>query len=98
MRHFFLYQGNPSWSEEGHLAAWHMMLRSKYGHIFMRVTEDDGSPPYLVIPSQDVGVSPRQLKKVNHRPHATMMYVRHLGEGDALGALRPGRDGAGASL
>jgi hypothetical protein len=21
-RHFFVYEGNPSWSEEGHLAAW----------------------------------------------------------------------------
>ena len=31
-------EGNPSWTEEGHLGAWHMMLRSKTGQIYMRIT------------------------------------------------------------
>jgi hypothetical protein len=31
LRHF-LYPGNASWTEEGHLYAWHMKLRDKSGH------------------------------------------------------------------
>ena len=41
-RHFFVYEGNPSWSEEGHLAAWHMMLRTKKGEMMLMVTDGDG--------------------------------------------------------
>lgn len=35
-RHW-LYPGNPSWTEEGHMFAWRMMLRSKSGNIHFSV-------------------------------------------------------------
>ena len=78
-RHFFLYQGNPSWSEEGHFSAWHMMLRSKRGATTMlRITEENGPPPYFWDPVHDVGLKRRQYKKVNRGPHAALIYVRHI--------------------
>jgi hypothetical protein len=49
-RHFFLYQGNPSWSEEGHLAAWHMMLRSKHGGAVQAQVECSLDPERLKLP------------------------------------------------
>jgi hypothetical protein len=59
--------------------------------MLLRVTEDDGSPPYLVTPMADAGLTPRQVKKVNNRPHATLAYVRHLGGvgGDCLPLVYP---------
>ncbi|KAL1524844.1 hypothetical protein AB1Y20_019724 [Prymnesium parvum] len=35
LRRFVLYPSGVSWHEEGHLAAWHMKLRSKHGWVFL---------------------------------------------------------------
>eukprot|EP01052_Picozoa_sp_SAG31_P024522 SAG31_NODE_2092_length_6464_cov_3.597172_6_plen_164_part_00 len=37
IRHFLLYDGNPSWHEEGHFHSWHMKLRSKQGPVLLKL-------------------------------------------------------------
>ena len=45
LRHAFLYSGNPSWHEEGHLHAWHMKLRSKQGTVLLKLIVGPPAPP-----------------------------------------------------
>lgn len=77
LRHFFLYEGNPSWSEEGHLAAWHMMLRTKRGGMFLVATDTKGQR-MMLRPIHDRTVTNKHLKKVVTRPHTTLMYARYV--------------------
>jgi vitamin K-dependent gamma-carboxylase len=42
LRHFALYPSNPSWTEEGHHGAWHMMLRSKRGWAMLHAVDVHG--------------------------------------------------------
>ncbi len=58
-RHF-LYPGNPSWTEQGHLFAWRMMLRRKEVYIRFYAT-DRQSGQTLEIPI-DLFLNPRQIQ------------------------------------
>ncbi|GMH36804.1 hypothetical protein BSKO_04677 [Bryopsis sp. KO-2023] len=79
LRHFVLYSSNPSWTEEGHLGAWHMKLRSKNGWLYMLAEELDGRVTQLA-PEFDPLVAPRQIRDVETRPHATLMYAKRLNQ------------------
>ena len=76
LRHW-LYPGNVSWTEEGHLYAWHMKLRSKSGRVRFVVTEESG---------EEFKVSPRaylkswQRRKLANRPDMIHQFVYYLGE------------------
>lgn len=76
LRHW-LYPGNVSWTEEGHLYAWHMKLRSKSGRVRFYVTDDTG---------EEFKVSPRdylkswQRRKMATRPDMIHQFVYYLGE------------------
>jgi hypothetical protein len=77
VRHYFLYPGSPSWSEEGHLAAWHMMLRSKRGSTFYVATDTRGQR-MMFRPEMDRTLTRRHLKKIANRPHAILVYVKYM--------------------
>ena len=89
LRHW-LYPGNVSWTEEGHLYAWHMKLRSKSGRIRFVVTEASG---------EAFKVSPRnylkswQRRKMATRPDMIHQFVYYLGdrlraEGKSVASIR----------
>ncbi|MGK2886998.1 MAG: hypothetical protein ACSLE8_19885, partial [Rhodococcus sp. (in: high G+C Gram-positive bacteria)] len=48
LRHFAI-EGRPSWTEEGHRFAWHMMLRDKSGSARFHLT--DGDRTWIVDPA-----------------------------------------------
>lgn len=89
-RHFVLYGGDPSWTEEGHFHAWHMMLRSKHGDAVVRVFTDEAElrecedAPFsceggvLIHMEDDVGVGHRQMRKVTSKPHCMLLWIDHL--------------------
>ena len=76
LRHW-LYPGNVSWTEEGHLYAWHMKLRSKSGRVRFYVMDETG---------KEFKVSPRsylkswQRRKMATRPDMIHQFVYYLGE------------------
>lgn len=76
LRHL-AYPSDPSWSESGHMFAWHMKLRSKYGDVrffaympqsgqFMEVAHE----PYL---------TPRQRSKMPDHPEMVRHFANFLG-------------------
>ena len=75
LRHW-LYPGNVSWTEEGHLYAWHMKLRSKSGRVRFYVKDDTGeefkvrSKAYL---------KSWQRRKMAARPDMIHQFVYYLG-------------------
>lgn len=76
LRHW-LYPGNVSWTEEGHLYAWHMKLRSKSGRVRFVVMDETGD---------EFRVSPRgylkswQRRKMATRPDMIHQFVYYLGD------------------
>eukprot|EP00958_Prasinococcus_capsulatus_P020122 scaffold2565_cov384-Prasinococcus_capsulatus_cf.AAC.7 len=79
LRHWLLYEGSPSWSEEGHFASWHMMLRTKAGYVMLeaRVKNDRGQRAiYAWDPEQDPLLSGKQKRKVANRPHVLLLYAK----------------------
>jgi Vitamin K-dependent gamma-carboxylase, lumenal domain/HTTM domain len=49
LRHF-LYQGNVSWTQEGHRFAWHMMLRSTKGEAIFYATDPVSGRSWTIAP------------------------------------------------
>ena len=74
LRHW-LYPGNVSWTEEGHLYAWHMKLRSKSGRVRFYVMDATG---------EEFKVHPRdylkswQRRKMAVRPDMIHQFVYYL--------------------
>ncbi|GMH36423.1 hypothetical protein BSKO_04291 [Bryopsis sp. KO-2023] len=79
LRHFVLYKSNPSWTEEGHVGAWHMKLRSKHSWLYLTAEEMDGTETVLM-PDYDPLLLRLQLKIVTAHPHALLLYVRRLNQ------------------
>eukprot|EP00210_Caulerpa_lentillifera_P004769 g4553.t1 len=77
LRHFFLFKGNPSWTEEGHIGAWHMKLRSKHGTVILEMEEMDGRITHL-LPRFDPYVTSHQKSKVLSRPYVLLHYIGRL--------------------
>ena len=76
LRHW-LYPGNVNWTEEGHLYAWHMKLRSKSGRVRFYVMDETRA---------EFEVSPKgylkswQARKMAARPDMIHQFVLYLGE------------------
>jgi len=85
LRHH-LYPGPVAWTEEGHLFAWRMKLRSKRGHISFRVRDPETGKEWRVFPDEALGR--RQVHKMVGRPEMILQYAHHLAE---LGYQRLGR-------
>ena len=75
LRHF-LYPGYVGWTEEGHLFAWHMMLRSKRGKAEFFATDPVSgrsakiNPQYLL--------TPRQLRKFSRWPDMVLQFSHYI--------------------
>ncbi len=76
LRHW-LYPGNVSWTEEGHLYAWHMKLRSKSGRARFLVTDEAGNE-YKISPARYI--KSWQAKKMAARPDMIHQFVYYLGD------------------
>jgi len=76
-RHW-LYEGNVSWTEEGHNFSWHMKLRGKYPCRIGFFATDPESMETWPIPVVDK-INRTQLRKMCRRPHMIIQYARYLG-------------------
>ncbi|MBL8842985.1 MAG: HTTM domain-containing protein [Planctomycetes bacterium] len=75
LRHF-LYPGNVSWTEEGHLFAWHMKLRSKTSSAHFVVTDPVTGERRIVDPRAEL--ADWQAQKMGDRPEMVLQYAHHL--------------------
>jgi hypothetical protein len=75
---WMLYPGNVSWTEEGHLFAWHMKLRDKDASVDFTVTDPATGQAWTV----DAGdyLTPRQRLKMNTRPDMILQFCHFLAE------------------
>ncbi|MCA9112752.1 MAG: HTTM domain-containing protein, partial [Planctomycetaceae bacterium] len=71
-RHF-VYAGNPSWTEEGQLFAWRMMLRRK--EVFARFYATDGMTGTVVEIPYDMMLTERQIADVAISPERIVEVV-----------------------
>lgn len=77
LRHW-LYDGNVSWTEEGHRFAWHMKLRGKDADVRFFVTDPETEITWEIDPRQNL--TSRQLSKMATRPDMIIYYVHRLEE------------------
>lgn len=77
-RHF-LIPGEVSWTEEGHLFAWHMKLRDKQGKIRIWVTDPKTQATFQVDPLLEMNEF--QYGKMMQRPQFIYRYVQHVKRG-----------------
>jgi vitamin K-dependent gamma-carboxylase len=70
-----LYPGNTGWTEEGHLYAWHMMLRRKNGTAKFTVKYADGS---MVLVNNKEFLSHRQNDRMGSRPSVVLQFGHRI--------------------
>lgn len=75
LRHW-LWEGHPSWTEEGHRMAWRMMLRAKAGEARFEVVDSTTGERWDVDPADHL--SPLQSGSVATLPAAAWQFVRYL--------------------
>ena len=74
-RHW-LYPGVVHWTEEGHMYAWHMKLRSKRGRVIFTVRDPDSGRNFEVDP--DDYLNSRQERKMSARPTMILQFAHWL--------------------
>lgn len=77
LRHFFI-DGNVHWTEQGHLYAWHMKLRSKRGKGNYLAKDKKTGQEYFVSPADYL--LPRQISKMNRDPHLIWQFCQWVKE------------------
>jgi len=77
MRHL-LYPGNPSWTEEGHRFAWHMMLRRKTGSARFYVYDNQSDRRWIINPREWLP-STQDRKMVAH-PDMILQFAHYLAD------------------
>ena len=87
LRHF-AYPGDVAWTEEGHMFAWRMMLRTKTGFIRYRVVDPESGESRFVAPGRYLTRS--QLRKLSGQPDMILQFAHVLAAEEA----RAGRPGA----
>jgi hypothetical protein len=75
------YPGSPSWTEEGHLFAWHMKLRSKSARLSYLVVDPVGKRRWTVDPQEHL--SKRQARKIKTRPDLIWLFAQRIAEEEA---------------
>lgn len=75
LRHW-LYPGNVSWTEEGHLYAWHMKLRDKTGRVRFTLVDPDTGRRW----TEDAAefLTSRQVRKLRTRPDLVHQVAHEL--------------------
>lgn len=74
-RHF-LYPGVTSWTEEGHMFSWRMMLRHKQGNVVYFVQKKNTGIMTLVDPLQHI--TPRQFDDIIGKPDLILSFGHYL--------------------
>jgi hypothetical protein len=74
LRHF-LYPGNTSWTEQGHMFAWRMMLREKKGSLMFFVQKKNGQME-LVRPLEFI--TPKQYEDIVGKPDLILEFAHYL--------------------
>ena len=75
-RHF-LFEGSPSWTEEGHNFAWHMKLRDKNtDNLIFSITNPETGKTWIA--NIDDYLTGRQKRKMSTRPHMVIQFAHHL--------------------
>ena len=76
LRHW-LYPGNVNWTEEGHLYAWHMKLRSKSGRARFFVMNEEGNES-KVFPTRYI--KSWQARQMATKPDMIHQFAHYLGD------------------
>ena len=77
MRHL-LYPGYVSWTEEGHLYAWHMKLRDKNGSGTFTVREPASGRSWIVNVRDHL--TKKQAQEMPEHPDMVLQFAHHLSE------------------
>ena len=87
-RHW-LYEGNVSWTEEGHLFSWHMKLRSKEKcGIYYEITNPKTGETWNIDPKSHL--HKHHYNHVCREPSLTIRYAHYLGQTlEKQGVLNP---------
>ena len=75
LRHY-LYEGNVSWTEQGHRFAWHMKLRSKQCQAIFYVQKSPDEPREQI--DNLAFLSARQNRKMSSRPYMIRDFAYYL--------------------
>lgn len=78
LRHW-LYHGNVSWTEEGHVLSWHMKLRDKRAEL-RSITVINPRTGERVEHDAKGDLTSRQYSKMTRRPRMVLHYVRWLAD------------------
>lgn len=84
LRHF-LYPGDASWTEEGHVYAWRMRLREKDGEITFYASNPQTGTSWPLDVAQIL--NPRQLDQMKDNPPMILQFAHYLAE--PLQAVEP---------
>lgn len=76
LRHF-LYNSNPSWSDEGHRFSWHMKLRDKESEFNLVATSKDST---WLIDSKRILLK-HQYGKIASTPDLLVEFAQYIGKG-----------------
>lgn len=71
-----LYPGMTSWTEEGHMFAWRMMLRSKKGNVLYFVQKKDTGIMTMIDPLEHI--TPRQFDDIIGKPDLILSFAHYL--------------------
>lgn len=77
LRHL-MYEGNASWTEQGHHFAWRMMLRGKVSAVRYYVTDCQANKTY--IPRMKEIISQEQFARFSHDPEMILQLAHYLAQ------------------
>ncbi|MBL8162217.1 MAG: HTTM domain-containing protein [Anaerolineae bacterium] len=77
LRHW-LYPGDPSWTEEGHLYSWHMRLREKDGYINFFANDPANGTIWPI--TGEAYLTARQFNEMTDNPQMILHFAHHLAD------------------
>ncbi|MFB1022751.1 MAG: HTTM domain-containing protein [Vicingaceae bacterium] len=69
------FDGNVTWTEEGHRLSWRMMLRSKSGEVQLYLKKQNGEKRFVNLKDYLTG---KQQRSIATRPDMLWYFVQHL--------------------
>jgi vitamin K-dependent gamma-carboxylase len=72
----YAYPGNASWTEDGHNFSWHMMLRSKGGHLFYRAVLPETGEELQIDPLNYI--TKHQYRSMMGKPDMILELAHHI--------------------
>ena len=75
LRHW-MYPGNTSWTEQGHMFSWRMMLRDKTGTVNF-IVKDEAHNKFYPIKLRDY-LTQRQIRDMTGKPDMILQFAHYL--------------------